>query len=60
MGGFYEPFIGIVKNSSKKILGRATQTYDKIHTFICETENIVNTRPLMYLSEENFDESLTP
>ena len=27
---------------------------------ICGTENIVNTRPLTYLSEENFDEPITP
>ena len=49
-----------MKNSLKKILGRATLTYDEIHTFICEIKNIVNTRPLTYLSEENFYEPLTP
>ena len=59
-GGFYERLIGIVKNSLKKILGRARLTYNEIQTFICEIENIVNTRPLTYLSEENFDEPLTP
>ena len=57
--GIYERLIGIVKNSLKKILGRARLTYDEIHPFICETEHIVNTRPLMYLSEENSDKSLT-
>ena len=41
-------------------LHRVRLTYDKIHTFICEIENILNTRPLTYLSEENFDEPLTP
>ena len=60
MGGFYERLIGIVKNSLKKILGRARLTYDETHTFICEIENIVNTRPLTYFSAENFDEPLTP
>ena len=59
-GGFYERLIRIVKNSLKKILGRARLTYDEIHTFICETENIVNTRSLIYLSEEDFEEPLTP
>ena len=39
---------------------RVRLTYDKIHTFICEIENILNTRPLTYLSEEHFDEPLTP
>ena len=38
---------------------RVRLTYDKIHTFICEIENILNTRPLTYLMEENFDEPLT-
>ena len=60
VGGFYERLIGIVKNLLNKILGRTRLSYDEIHTFICEIENIVNTRPLTYLSEENFDEPLTP
>ena len=60
VGRFYEQLIGIVKNSLKKILGRARLTYDEIHTFIWEIENIVNTRPLTYLGEKNFDEPLTP
>ena len=60
MGEFYEKRIEITKNSLKKILGRATLTYDEIHTFICEIENVVNTRPLRYLSEENFDEPFSP
>ena len=47
-------------NDLLKILGRARLTYDEIHTFIYEIENIVNTRPLTYLSEENFNEPLTP
>ena len=58
--GFYERLIGIVKNLLKRILGRGRLTYDEIHTFISETENIVNTRALTYLSEENFDEPLSP
>ena len=37
----YEQLIAIVKNSLKKILGRARLTYDEIHTFICKIENIV-------------------
>ena len=60
LGRFYERLIGTVKNSLKKILWRARLTYDKIYTFICEIENIVNTRALTNLSEENFDEPLTP
>ena len=66
VGGFYERLIGTVKNSLKKILWRARLAYDKINlfinklTFICEIENIVNTRALTNLSEENFDEPLTP
>ena len=40
-GGLYEQLIAIVKNSLKKILGRARLTYDEIHTFICKIENIV-------------------
>ena len=60
VGKFYEWLIGIVKNSLKIILRRARLTYDKIHTYIGEIKNIVNTRPLTYLSEENLDEPLAP
>ena len=41
-------------------MGRAGLSYDEIHTIICETENVVNFRPLTYLDENNFDEPLTP
>ena len=58
--GFYERLIGIVKNLLKRILGRGRLTYDEIHTFISEIENVVNTRALTYLREENFDEPLSP
>ena len=59
-GGFYERLVGTVKSSLKKILGRARLSYDEIHTIICEIENVVNSRPLTYLDENNFDEPLTP
>ena len=41
-------------------MGRPGLSYDEIHTIICETENVVNFRPLTYLDENNFDEPLTP
>ena len=45
-GGFYERLVGTVKNSLKKILGKARLSFDEIHTTICEIENVVDSRPL--------------
>ena len=59
-GGFYKRLVGTVKNSLKKILGKARLSYDEIHSIIYEIENVVNSRPLTYLDEYNFDEPLTP
>ena len=44
--GFYERLVGTVKNSLKKILGKARLSFDEIHTTICEIENVVDSRPL--------------
>ena len=59
-GGFYERIVWTVKNSLKKILGRARLSYDETHTIICEMENVVNSGPLTYLNENNFDKTWIP
>lgn len=44
----------------KKIIGRATLTYDELLKPITEVEGILNSRPLSYVSTEDIEEPLTP
>ena len=59
-GGFYERLISIVKSSLKKVLWKAYLSYLELYTVLTEIENVLNSRPLTYLSDETFCESLTP
>ena len=58
--GFYERLISIVKSSLKKVLWKAYLSYLELYTVLREIENVLNSRPLTYLSDETFCESLTP
>ena len=58
-GGFYERLISIVKSSLKKVLWKAYLSYLELYTVLTEIENVLNSRPLTYLSDESFCESLT-
>ena len=55
-GGFYERLL----NSLKKIIGRATLSYDELVTVVTEAEIILNCRPISYVSSEDLEEPLTP
>ena len=59
-GGFYEWLIGIVKSSLKKILPKSLLTFEELYTVITEIESVMNSCPLTYLSEEEYQESLIP
>ena len=59
-GGFYERLIGILKSALRKIVGTAKLNYEELYTVLVQVENMMNTRPLTYLSEENYDEHITP
>ena len=52
--------ISIVKSSLEKVLWKVYLSYLELHTILTEVENVLNLRPLMYLSDETFCESLTP
>ena len=58
--GFYEHLIKLVKDSLKKVVGNAHLDYDQLTTILAEVENALNSRPLTYLGEENFEDALTP
>lgn len=59
-GGFYERLIKIVKSCLKKVIGNAYLNYEEVNTILVEIENSLNSRPLTYISDENYDEALTP
>ena len=59
-GGLFERIIGMTKRCSRKIIGRASLTYDEINTVIVEVEFVLNSRPLTYVSAEDQEEILTP
>ena len=46
--------------SLKKVVGKARLSYDESVTVICEIENSINSRPLTYLTEENYQRPLSP
>ncbi|GFQ79905.1 integrase catalytic domain-containing protein [Trichonephila clavata] len=50
-----------VKEPLRKILGRSLLSFEQLTTLLAEIENIVNLRPLTYVSDDKDDpETLTP
>ena len=41
-GGFYEGLVGFVKNSWKKIIGKALCKYKHLTIYLCEIERAIN------------------
>ena len=61
MGGFYERLVGLVKRALRKSLGSLTLHFDQLQTLIYEISAVLNSRPLVYVSEDiNSNFSLTP
>ena len=59
-GGMFERLIGSTKRCLRKVLGRASLSYDELLTLVIEVEAVLNSRPLSYVSTEDLDEPLTP
>ena len=58
-GGFYERLVKVVKSALWKVLKKAKLNYDELTTVLIEVENMLNSRPLTYMSNENI-EAITP
>ncbi|XP_036140495.1 uncharacterized protein LOC118644872 [Monomorium pharaonis] len=54
-GGWWERLVGILKALLRKILGKASLSYESLNTILCDAEAIINTRPLTYMSEDPDD-----
>ena len=48
------------KRCLKKVAGKAFLNYDELTTLLIEIEQTLNTRPLIYLSDNNENEAITP
>ncbi|GFX96418.1 transposable element Tcb2 transposase [Trichonephila clavipes] len=60
-GGFYERLMRSIKELLRKIIGRAQLTFEETRTILAEIENVLNHRPLTYVSDDISDpEALTP
>ncbi len=51
-GGWWERIVGLVKELLRKRLGRDILDYEDMITILCDCEQLVNSRPLTYLSED--------
>ncbi|XP_064638288.1 uncharacterized protein LOC135494306 [Lineus longissimus] len=60
-GGFYESLIKLVKKGLKLVVGPQNLTWNEMSTVFAEVQNLVNSRPLGYSSNDPNDlQPLTP
>ena len=59
-GGIFERMVRSTKRCLRKIVGQAKLSYDELLTALTEVEMVLNSRPLMYVSADDFEEPLTP
>ncbi|GBO26672.1 hypothetical protein AVEN_7527-1 [Araneus ventricosus] len=44
---FWERLIGMLKIILRRILGKVRLTYEELYTIVCESESVINSRPLI-------------
>lgn len=60
-GGWWERLVRMIKEILRKVLGRTSLNYEELNTIMCDCEQVINSRPITYVSEDNKDPSpLTP
>ena len=60
MGGYFERLVRTIKASLATAISRKLLTLEEFTTIVKEAENIVNSRPLTYQSNESRDVPLSP
>lgn len=51
-GGFWERLVKSVKTCLRKSIGRASLSFDELHTLLIEVEGCLNARPLTYIYDD--------
>ncbi|GBN07640.1 hypothetical protein AVEN_228396-1 [Araneus ventricosus] len=57
-GGFWERLVGVIKQILRRVLRKAFSSYEEMVTVLCDTESIINFRPLSHVSKR--DSELIP
>jgi hypothetical protein len=60
MGGHFERFVGLVKHSLRRTIGKKLLNFDDLSTLLIEVETVVNNRPLTFLAEGEVTVPLRP
>ena len=58
-GGFYERMVRSIKNTLKRVVGVSSLDDEQLNTVLVEIANVIKSRRLTYMKDENLDESLT-
>ena len=61
-GGFWQRLVKSVKRTLKKVIGRASLTFEEMRTLLAESEVVINARPMTYVYDdtESISHPLTP
>ncbi|GBN97198.1 hypothetical protein AVEN_47318-1 [Araneus ventricosus] len=59
-GGFWERLMDLLETTLGGVLGKASLRYEELSKILCDCENIINSRPITYISEDLELEPLTP
>ena len=59
-GGMFERMVRSVKRCLKKAIGLRKLTFEELNTILIDIEAVVNSRPLVYVEENDLDQILTP
>ncbi|GFU50395.1 uncharacterized protein TNCV_1827981 [Trichonephila clavipes] len=59
-GGWRERLIRILKNLLRRVLGRASLSYEEMLTVLADCESVINERPLTYDTESEAIKPISP